>query len=379
MGCGTTPPKKKKRKKGTLKGLSFDEVSFVGQGANQNANVSIIKMEGDPEEIAKAMFIEFLADFQMDSEKERFIQDVYDHNSALRRSVANILWSDTENKQQAMLENLQAFVQSFASMVTDSDVIKSMTDLDAILKGEEPQPKPEVKDVKKGMNYFMAMALLTDIQKSVFNSLDEGAQGALLTSVTKAEEGKEVEIDGDLLVKSLVVEPEKKPVVKGADDTFEMDGNVISKADVGDASFLLMKGMAARIEQGDKDTAAAQSLAKEEQDKRILKELSDEAETRWPNLPGSAVEKGETLKAIRDMPEAVQKTQLAMLDSGNSANKNLFKEHGVTNVEGGSPVEKLNALAKTHAETNSVSFAKGYDAVLQTDEGKELYNQSLGH
>lgn len=35
--------------------------------------------------------------------------------------------------------------------------------------------------------------------------------------------------------------------------------------------------------------------------------------------------------------------------------------------------KQLETLAKKHAENHRVSFAKAYDAVLQTPEGRELY------
>ena len=42
------------------------------------------------------------------------------------------------------------------------------------------------------------------------------------------------------------------------------------------------------------------------------------------------------------------------------------------------PIAQLDALAKAYSEKNSVSFAKGYDAVLATPEGSKLYAKSVG-
>ena len=39
-------------------------------------------------------------------------------------------------------------------------------------------------------------------------------------------------------------------------------------------------------------------------------------------------------------------------------------------------LEKLDTLARSHAVRHGVSFAKAYDIVLQTPEGRELYAKS---
>jgi hypothetical protein len=40
------------------------------------------------------------------------------------------------------------------------------------------------------------------------------------------------------------------------------------------------------------------------------------------------------------------------------------------------PVDKIEALAKVYAKENKVTFEKAYSAVLETEEGKELYAAS---
>ncbi len=67
-----------------------------------------------------------------------------------------------------------------------------------------------------------------------------------------------------------------------------------------------------------------------------------------------------------------------MLDAGNTTASKLFKESGHVNLgDGSDPEAKLDALAKTYAAENSVTFAKAYSIVTETGEGKDLYEKSL--
>lgn len=306
---------KRTRKKGTLKGLSFDEVSFVGQGANQNAHISIIKM----------------AD---------------------------------ENSQDE-------FVHVNTSKVKDTDAIKSGKDI--VSDPGESKTNTEVTEVEKGIMYYKAMAGITDEQKAIYTTLKEADQEAILKSATKDDF-----VDIVLFAKSIDEKKVTKKRTQPADESFEMDGQTISKSVVGEVAYQLLKSQGERMSALEKQADDANKLAKEERDARILKELSEEAVKLWPNLPGTAVEKGETLRAIRSLPENIQKAQLAMLAAGNSTSSVLFKEAG----HGGqgddqTPVQKLDRLAKEHSEKTGVDFHKAYEQVLETPVGKQLYEESL--
>lgn len=364
---------KRTRKKGTLKGLSFDEVSFVGQGANQPAFVSIIKMEGGQEELEKRMFEEVLSEITEDEKLWKYCEELFINNRALSQSVSSIIHDEKiEDKKSAILQSLQQFVQVFTSMVIDTDVIKSLESIFAP-SGEIKQTQ-EVEVMEKGLKFYKAYSALTDEQKVVFDKMDEAAQEALLKTEGDAE------VDVDALKKSLDGKKvsKKRTVPPVSDETFEMDGETISKSVVGEVAFKLLKAQGERMTILEKQAEDANRLAKEERDARILKELSEEAVKLWPNLPGTAVEKGEILRAIRALPENVQKAQLAMLASGNSTSSVLFKEagHGGQGDEG-TPVEKLNKLAKELAEKTGVDFHKAYTDVLETPVGKQLYEESL--
>lgn len=362
-----------KRKRGMLKGIAFDEVSFVGKGANQGANVSIIKME-DPKEVAKRMFSEVLEERLAGQEFRDFANLLYNEQSALMEAVDSIVYSNKEDKKQAILESLQQFVQAFASSVNDTGVIKSLEGLQKELGGTENQNQ-EVNDVKKGIEYYQALAIMTDIQKGIFESMTEdeklevigkASDKTALAEHFKAMADKKKKKDGM-----------KKSAPEG-DESFQMqDGTTVAKSIVGDAAFLMLKSMNERLEKSESETAIAQTIAKEERDKRIAKELADEAEALWPNLPGTPMEKGQVLKSIRELPEAIQKHQMEMMASGNASNSALFKEHGGRGGDGSTPSEKLTKMANEHATATGISFHKAYDAIIQTPEGKKLYEESL--
>lgn len=307
---------KRTRKKGTLKGLSFDEVSFVGQGANQNAHISIIKM----------------AD---------------------------------ENSQD------EEFVHVSTSTVLDKDAIKSGDDI--VSDPGESKQTTEVTEVEKGILFYKAMAGITDEQKAIYTALKEADQEAILKSATKDDE-----IDLVSFAKSIDGKKVTKKRTVSADETFEMDGETISKAVVGETAYKLLKAQGAKMEALEKQAADDRAIAKEERDARILKELSEEAVKLWPNLPGDALVKGKTLRSIRSMPEDIQKGMLSMLAAGNVSSSKLFKEagHGGQGDES-TPNDKLNKLAKEHAEKTGVDFHKAYTEILDTPDGKKLYEESL--
>ncbi len=368
---------KKKRKKGMLKGLSFDEVSFVGKGANQAANISIIKMDGDEEAVAKEMFNDILSGMITSKELYDFVDDLYMTNNALSRSISSVV-HDYDNKypdkKQAILTNLQQFVQAFTSMVTDTDVIKSLDAVDALIGKSETQT--EVDEMAKGdLAFYKAMDGMNDEERTFFKSLPEDKQDEMAKAMTPEALAEMQQMMADKKKKG----KGKVKAKKSDDESFEMDGHTVNKSDVGDAAFLIMKGMSAKIEKSEAETADAIKLAKEEKELRIEKEMADKAEARWPNLPGEPVVKGKLLRNILKLDKADQDTQLAMLDAGNASSADLFKENGTGGGgDGSNASQKLDKLAKELSEKTGDSIAKSYDAVLETEVGKKLYEETLG-
>lgn len=103
------------------------------------------------------------------------------------------------------------------------------------------------------------------------------------------------------------------------------------------------------------------------------------------NLPGDEATKVAVLKAIAGITDETARTAAAaLLKAGNDAMTGAFVKSGGT---GGDPKEitsgviakndaeaKLDALVKKHSEDHKMPFAKAYTAVLDTAEGKKLYD-----
>lgn len=139
----------------------------------------------------------------------------------------------------------------------------------------------------------------------------------------------------------------------------------VRKSVVGDQTWAIFKAQAAQI-------------AKAEAEREALvftKRASDEIGA----LPGDLSVKGQVLKALTGIgDETVRNCAFAMLKAGSAAMKSGFRPVG---VDGGGdeddPVTKLEKMAKEYAKTHSVNIAKAMDVVVQTDEGKRLYRDSL--
>jgi hypothetical protein len=105
------------------------------------------------------------------------------------------------------------------------------------------------------------------------------------------------------------------------------------------------------------------------------------AAAAYPNLPTAGTIA--TLKAAASLDatdKAAADAMRATLKAGNDAAATKFRRIGsgvAKSVEGnGENVEaQLDALATKHAADNNVPFAKAYDAVIQTAEGRDLYKR----
>lgn len=122
--------------------------------------------------------------------------------------------------------------------------------------------------------------------------------------------------------------------------------------------------------------AQQEEIAKE-RDKREEAEFAKQADTEIPMLPGQPIAKGRALRAIAKLGADEAKTVNEMLKAGNEAMKARMKVIGQDGGDtGDTPVAKLDALAKAHATTHKVDYAKAYDEVMRTDEGRALYAAS---
>lgn len=203
------------------------------------------------------------------------------------------------------------------------------------------------------------VATLIDAEKAIFKALDTAGQDAFLA---KTADERKVEVD-KAAAKARETNPE---VFKSADGTVYRqndDPRMIALAKQLDAS----------------NTAAKTATEKAERT-----ELEKRAADEMPRLPGSIAMKATVLKAIDGIADETMRTEAkALIKAGNDALDPAFKRLGVNGMpatkaaatNGTSPQAKLDALAKTYAETNKVSIEKAQTAVLKTKEGSDLYTE----
>lgn len=203
----------KRRKPGMLKGLKFDEVSLVPAGANQNAHVSILKMEKDPEAILKANFNDILAERLKTDEEKKLVRDLEKVSYIFADSVWPLMTdSSITDKAAAINENLSQFVQVMMSMVNDQNVIK---ELQSLIKAETKSyggvdyPASDfayVPDSEKSSTWKLRLT------KKPGGKPDAGIVGAAIAALGKGFRGQKVQIPSNKLsaVKTKVRQAWKK-------------------------------------------------------------------------------------------------------------------------------------------------------------------------
>ena len=106
--------------------------------------------------------------------------------------------------------------------------------------------------------------------------------------------------------------------------------------------------------------------------------LTKRAGDNYSHLTGTAEEIAGVLKAFEGMSEEVKKTAEGLLSSAEKLAAKAFNREGHRdgdNVIEGSPVDKLDKLAKEYAKENKCDFSKAYVAVIE--ENTDLYEASL--
>lgn len=234
-------------------------------------------------------------------------------------------------------------------------------DLPEVLKKSQ-----EEIEMEKTLEFFKAMAELSDAEKEFYQGLEKSAQD----EITKEDMSMDQIVAA---LRKLVKPAKKKPfVAKSNDETFKMGDLVVKKSEVGDAAFIVMKAQQVEIDLAKSETAEAK-------DKLADIALAKEAGELFPNLPGTNEEKGQILKSIRQMPEAQQESQIKMMKAGDAAVAAQMIEKGHGNRQDGdeTPTETLNKMATEKAATDGITFAKAYTAVMDTPEGAALYEKTL--
>lgn len=186
---------------------------------------------------------------------------------------------------------------------------------------------------------------------------EEEAMKMAEEDMKKSEEIEALKAENERLRKSLIEEGyviKADAIEKKAEPEYiEYEGEKINKADI--PAPILKALEAAEIEKAD----AA---------------LTKRAEERLPNFAVDTAK--EMLKAV-DMlenPEEVMKS----LEAADKALGGHFEEIGKSGADSEfeTASDKLDALVKAYQKEHAVSYAKAYDAVYKTDEGKALIKKT---
>ncbi|AKQ75851.1 hypothetical protein FDH82_gp61 [Roseobacter phage RDJL Phi 2] len=231
----------------------------------------------------------------------------------------------------------------------------SVVEKEATMPNDKTKVEPTVEDLQKQLARQTSVAELTDVQKAHFGTLDETAQDVFLA---KSADDRQAEVD--TVAKNAA---DADPVVYKTLDGLEL------RKSAGDALIAMAKSNDTLRKQNDE-------LAKNAANETLRKR----AETELAHLPGDVDARMALIKSVDGIEDKTQReAAMNALKAQNEAMAKAFKTAG----HGGeapvnSATEQLDALAKAHAEANpGTSFAKAYDAVLETAKGAELYAQSL--
>ncbi len=115
-----------------------------------------------------------------------------------------------------------------------------------------------------------------------------------------------------------------------SDESLEVDGMVIKKSEVGEASFHVMKSQ--------------QEALKKAQDDNETVRLEKRAFEEFPNVAGTSAEKAKVLKALASAPKEVQAIADAIFKSANDMASKAFTNLGH---------KKIDAVAKTSSDFNT--------------------------
>lgn len=237
-------------------------------------------------------------------------------------------------------------------------VLKKRKDqtMDTDGKIKDPEQTPDMEKLQKQLEEITAraeraetIAKLSNEERDYFNKLDG-----------EENQDKFLELDTEARTTEVKKAAEEDPVIFTA-----ADGSDFRKSD--DPRLVKMA----------KQAETDRKRADEAVEKQLKVELTKRAEDELPSLPGTVDQKVDLLKAIDSIQEEETREAIGkLLKAGNDGASGAFKSEGT--VEGapeGSAEDKLNKLAETKAEKDSISFEKAYTEVLETKEGKLLYQE----
>ncbi len=410
-----------KHKRRIMRSFKIDEISAVDTPAQEGARMALMKRREDPAEDVVISFkdfkklakggrailltevddhahLVFLEDFEggdvragtttwQDEHSHPFIIDLegnlivgaeagHTHEFA---AISKTFFKDASEKDIQKIYNDHIVAKQLFrceralkadDLLPDPGLIKDPgKTADAIGKTQDPKEDnmdPETKkaaelesaveDLTTKLAKATALGELNDAQKSFYADLDETGQAAFLE---KSADDRTAQIEAATV---------EDPVVYKADN-----GTSYIKSD--DPRLVDM------AKQGDLDRRA---LAKSE---KIRKEadLRKRAETEFKTLPGSVetrmalikaadgiedeTQRGEALKALKAQTARLGKA-FRTVGTGEGNEPEIFDKSSIDT--------RLEKMAAEYAKEHDIEYHAAYAAVLDTDEGRELYAQYTG-
>lgn len=373
-------------KKRVMRKFKLGEISSVTRPAQGPALAVIMKNEYNEEAIKGAFFDSLKA-----VNVERAIwDDLWKYNDALREAIHTIFEDSDEypdpvaSVKEALDEFASAVSTMIAGAVMDGSTITSKAEAQAAItvmgfRKEDPiTVTPELIQLLKsfGQEYTVPPVEENPMTPEELKKMEEmgealkKANAIIALSATERahfdkcdDAGKEAFLKMDAKVRSseIAKAADADPVIYTSDS-----GEEFRKSD--DPRLVKM------AKQGDED----RKVAKAEREAREAMVLAKRAEDELGNLPGEVTMKSAVLKAIDTITdESVRKAAGEMLKAANDSLEDSFVPRG-TAKGADAPTNKLEQLTKARmAADPNLSYAKAYSDVLETAEGKALYEQTL--
>jgi len=347
--------------------LNLNEVSLVDAPANKGSRVALFKRDTQPTQterlikVCKGLFDNPQADFRQalsnEMQEERFheiMDDIMPLVDALQESVmvsaANMEGEDREAK---IRENVEQFLASVRDELGGSGSGESTPGMGNESGGGSDNPpiksagssgSTNQPSNQEGTMSDETEKRLGDLEKQVEQFTTQAEAHGL--TVTKADDGSVT-------------------LTKAEDETVtDPDGNIVRKSEVGESQFSLIKSMANRLSDVEKQ--------------RQREQLAKRAEDELPNVGGEPMQKADVLAAVEACDESTREALKGHLSTLNKLMGEQFKDKGHNAGNSGTEsLTKLDTLAKERAEKTGETKEAAYAEVLKTDQGAELYNQHL--
>lgn len=216
----------------------------------------------------------------------------------------------------------------------------------------EKNEAARIEELEAENKTLKALSEMTDAEKVHYRKLDDASKAKFIAKSAD----------------------ERKAVIKAADDEDPIvhtcsDGTVFRKSD--DPRLV---AMAKRADEAETRAAKRDAeLRAERLQKRAAEELG-----KLPQKDGGAAY---VLKAIEDGDgtDAEKAAAMEMLKAANEAAAGNYNPVGTSNGgdDDSDPLAKLDRMANKRAEEKGITFAKAYEQVLLTEEGRALYTDSV--